>query len=182
MLPLTSPRNSGRSAGLVDISPPKVAYYFWLEHPRQDLWLAAIPVIVTAIVFNFTLHTLSPLYTTSYDNKHALFQVAVGSSITLLGFILTSVSVLVNLLRAPLGTVDRILDAKSKTSIGLSFIDCLWAIALLLITSVLGLLHDGGKEATLDWVEVLFFYAVVFTAIRFVRIAGILRLLLPVAS
>jgi hypothetical protein len=182
MRPLTSQSNSGQSIGMVEISPAQGAYYRWLDNPRQDIWLSGVLLVVLCIISHFTAQTNSPLGGASFDSKHTLFQVTVGSSVTLLGLILTSISVLVNLLRAPLGIVDRVLSTESKSRIAFSFIDCLWAIGLLLVASTLGLLHDGGQQATLDWVEIVFSYAAIFATLRFVRIVGLLRLLLPIAS
>lgn len=148
---------------------------YWLENPRVDIVL---------LVASFTIVMLiaavpAPLHFMQFENRHGLYQVSITASVTLLGLTMTSVSVLVNLIRAPLTTIAKVLKPEGKARLGVVFLSCMWAMAALLCASVLAFMHDG--DVPIKWVELAYVVAAGFAALRFVRIAAVLRLLISVA-
>lgn len=150
-------------------------YHSWLENSWQDF----VPALGALALFWLGP---APLAAVPFDSRHTLYQVSIVASVTLLGFTITSVSVLVNLIRTPVSAVDKILRAEGKARLGGTFLDCFWGVGALLCAAVIGFVHDGASDAdyTTRWVEALYLAAVVLAALRFIRIAGILRLLISV--
>ena len=80
------------------------------------------------------------------ESRRALYQILATASATMGGFTLTSVSILVNLLRTPLTTVDRLLPADDKRRVGSAFLAVLpWLLALF-VASLVCLLTDANVQ------------------------------------
>lgn len=56
----------------------------------------------------------------SAESRRVVYQLAAAAAATMGGFALTSISILVNLLRTPLSTIDRLLPAEDKARVGKS--------------------------------------------------------------
>jgi endonuclease V-like protein UPF0215 family len=69
--------------------------------------------MVRAVLTHWVVHT-SPLDFVPEDARHALYQTVMSASVTIAGFTLTSVSVLINLLRTPVAAIDTLLRPADK--------------------------------------------------------------------
>jgi hypothetical protein len=59
------------------------------------------------------------------ESRRVAFQLVAAAAATIGGFTLTSISILVNLLRTPLSTIDRLLPAEDKARMGEVFLGVL---------------------------------------------------------
>lgn len=169
------PTATETTGGLYNVSWLTLRFHSWLEHPWQDCFpMLCLALVLTRLPTPFTL--------IPFDTRHTLFQISIICSITLLGLTLTSVSVLINLLRAPMSMVDRVLTPQGKAKLGFVVLDFLWGSGALLCAAVVAFLHDGGptSDYAIKWVEVMYVLAVALTALKFLRITNLLKLLLSV--
>ncbi|HVR45191.1 MAG TPA: hypothetical protein VMT95_00915 [Candidatus Binatia bacterium] len=174
----TKPKADETTVGLYQESTITTCFDYWLENP----WTDTASAIIVFVVFLLVAVVPAPLTLIPYEIRHGLYQVAITASVTLLGLTMTSVSVLVNLIRAPLTSIDKVLKPEGKARLGVVFLSCMWAMLALLCASILAFAHDGERSGDIPvkWVELAFVVAAGFAAVRFVRIAAVLRLLITV--
>jgi hypothetical protein len=182
---LMQARRKAETTGLFNPTPAQRAGLHWVQTPRLDFLIVVGATGACAVLAHWAVHT-SPLDFVPEDARHALYQTVMSASVTIAGFTLTSVSVLINLLRTPVAAIDTLLRPADKRRIGIFFIDCFGPIALVIATAFVAFSLDSSKAPwAAQWVfalQTLFIGAIVFAVLRFARIVAILRLLLPVSS
>lgn len=165
--------------GLYQESIPEKISNYWLENP----WTETLVAVVTFTILMLIAAVPAPLASIPADTRHGLYQVSVTASVTLLGLTMTSVSVLVSLIRAPLTAIARVLKPEGKARLGSVFLSCMWAMLAMLCASVIAFTHDGTSvnNTPVKWVELIYVVIAAVAALRLVRIAAVLRLLISVA-
>jgi hypothetical protein len=165
--------------GVYNPPPARRLFNGWLEHRRVDYPIVIVLCgIASAVLYHFNHFPFTEIVD---SDRHTVYQVAIQVSATLGGFVLTSVSVLVNLLRTPLAAIDKVLPPEDKRVIGNAFIGCLPATAFVFFTALAGFIWDHSKDGSAV-IEGLFLFSCLLALLRYARIVGILKLLLPVAS
>jgi len=175
-----------KSTGLYNPSPFERGFNHWIDTSRLDFLLAIFPSIVAGVVFFFGIHS-TPFTWITYELRHELYKTTITISAAFIGFTLTSISVLVNLLRTPLSSLDKIISQEAKRRMGFCFLDCIPAALFVCIAGVAGFIFDGAPTQNAEvgdqpnlFVQVFFIASVMFSVLRFGRIVAILKLLLLV--
>lgn len=70
------------------------------------------------------------------------------------GFTLTSVSILVNLLRTPMTTVDRLLPAEDKRLVGAVFLSVLPTLLIVFVVALVAVMTDANLAVGYWWLQV----------------------------
>lgn len=95
---------------------------------------------------------------------------------------LCCVSILVNLLRTPLSTIDRLLPAEDKARIGSVFLGVLpWLVALL-VAALLVLMTDTNVPHGYWWLQLIAVGLLLATILSLARMVRVLRRLLSVSA
>lgn len=116
------------------------------------------------------------------DSRRVAFQIVAAGAATMGGFTLTSISILVNLLRTPLSAVDRLLPAEDKTRVGSVFLGVLpWLLALF-VAALLALTTDVNVREGYWWMQLLTVSLLVSTTLALARIVWVLKRLLSVSA
>ncbi|MGV0779159.1 hypothetical protein [Mycolicibacterium sp. XJ775] len=89
------------------------------------------------------------------------------------------VGVLVNLLRAPMTTVDKLLAANEKRRVGTAFISALPTLFALFVAAIVGLMTDANLDAGWWWLQAIIIGAAVASL---ARVVWILRRLLTLST
>lgn len=98
------------------------------------------------------------------------------------GFTLTSISILVNLLRTPLSTIDRLLPAEDKSRVGEVFLGVLpWLLGVFFAT-LLCLAIDVDMPQGYVWMQLVAVGLVVAAIMSLARVVWVLRRLLSVST
>ncbi|UOT06778.1 hypothetical protein MPY17_13980 [Rhodococcus opacus] len=168
-------------AAVVEFGRVRRLQIFWVRHRWVDVVVATVLVIGWLVV---AWRGCSPLALTRVPapQRQATYQIIATIAGTMGGFTLTSVSVLVNLLRTPMSTIDRLLPASDKRRVGDVVINVLPILGLSFGLAILGVLMDSSIPQGY-W----FFQAVVATAVltaflALARVVWVLRRLLTATT
>ncbi|MAU84040.1 MAG: hypothetical protein CME34_19650 [Gordonia sp.] len=113
----------------------------WVRHRWADL-LVALLIIAAWLLAGKQEWIPLGLEDVAPPQRQATYQVIATIAGTMAGFTLTSVSVLVNLLRTPMSTIDRLLPDSDKGRVGNAVIGVLPSLALLFASALCG--HTRG--------------------------------------
>jgi len=98
------------------------------------------------------------------------------------GFTLTSISILVNLLRTPLSTIDRLLPAEDKARVGEVFLGVLpWLLGVFIAAMTL-LAVDVNVPRGYAWMQFVAVGLTVAAIMSLARVVWVLRRLLSVSA
>lgn len=98
------------------------------------------------------------------------------------GLTLTSVSILVNLLRTPLSNLDNILPASDKRRVGAVFLAALLPLLLTFIASASTIAIEGDAIMGVWWVEAITLFLATTSVLAIARIVWVLRRLLDLTA
>lgn len=168
-------------APLVEFSRVQRLQIFWVRRRWVDLVASA--VLVAAWLFA-GWRGLIPLGLTQVcdPQRQATYQIIATIAGTMAGFTLTSVSVLVNLLRTPMSTIDRLLPATDKRRVGDVVVNVLPILGLSFGLAIFGLLTDSSTPQGHWWFQGTLAIAVVSGFLALSRVVWVLRRLLSATT
>lgn len=114
--------------------------------------------------------------------RQAFYQIIATISGTMGGFVLTSVSVLINLMRTPLREIDNLLPLEDKRRVGEVVVSALPSLGILFFLAITGLLLDTSAGRGHWWVQATVVTALVTSFLSVARIIWVLRRLLVATS
>ncbi|MHC9294978.1 hypothetical protein ACRCUN_21150 [Mycobacterium sp. LTG2003] len=153
----------------------------WVRHQWMD-WLLAL--IVVGVWLTFGKLGWLPLALTEIPDgaRRTAYQILATVSATMGGFTLTSISILVNLLRTPMTAVDRLLPAGDKQRVGAAFVSALPALFALFVAALVGLTTDANLQTGYWWLQAVIIAAALAAVASIARVVWILRRLLALSS
>lgn len=155
--------------------------YRWVQQPWLDLLLATGAVAVW-LLLGWRGWVPLALTEVQFDARRSVFQVVATLSGTMAGFTLTSVSVLVNLLKTPLGALDRLLPAAEKRSVGSVVLKVLPRLAFTLVAAMVALLVETSPTVGYWWLQAIVVGGVAASMFSLARVVWVLRRLLILST
>jgi len=155
--------------------------YAWVRNPAAD-WLLAIALPAIWATGSLVTGSSILLTETAPDVRRVVFQSLVALSGTFAGFVLTSVTILVNLLRTPVSSLDRLLSASDKRHIGEVLLSVLTRLALVFISALIALIIDSTCPRGVWWIEGPVIASLVAALSSIMRVIWVLRRLLAVTE
>lgn len=153
----------------------------WVRHQWTD-WLLALIVVGAWLTLGRAGWLPWALTEVPHDTRRTAYQILATVAATMGGFTLTSVSILVNLLRAPMTTVDKLLPADDKRRVGTAFVSVLPAQFTLFVVAIAGLMTDANLDTGYWWLQAAIVGAAVAAVASLARVVWILRRLLTLSS
>jgi hypothetical protein len=165
----------------VHLSHARRLQLFWVRHGWVDLGLAAALAMLWA---EAGARHWVPLILTyvSPDARRTVYQILGTVAATMGGFVLTSISMLINLLRTPLTGVDRLLPAKDKRTVGEVFISVLPRLLVAFALAIVAILTDVGVAHGYWPLQLATVTAAANALLAIARVAWVLRRLLALAN
>ena len=152
----------------------------WVGHRALDA-VAAIPILIWGYLgYREWMPTL--LTEVAPGARRAIFQSTLTVAGTMAGLTLTSVSILVNLLRTPLSNLDNILPASDKRRVGAVFLAALLPLLLTFIASASTIAIEGDAVMGVWWVEAITLFLATTSVLAIARIVWVLRRLLDLTA
>lgn len=164
----------GRPTGLRRLT------YTWVKHPATDVG-AALILISWLLVPVFT-ETRALVTDLEPATRQAVFQTLTTLSATLAGFVLTGVSILINLMRTPLSTLDKIMANDDKARVGTVFLAALRPLAATFAASLTAFLTDVDKATGNPITELVVFACLAASLSAIARVIWVMRRLLTVTN
>ena len=153
----------------------------WVLHPAWDLAAFLVPAawwfVDAVVVKSPVLLTLAPT-----DVRRALAQIAATVSGTLAGFVLTSVSILINLLRTPMSDLDKLIDADDKRRVGAVFLAVLPMLAIAFVSGLVAIARDSSALPGRPWIQLAVIGSLIAALSGIARIVWVMRRLLTVTN
>lgn len=153
----------------------------WVRHQWAD-WLLALAVVGGWLLLGRAGWLPWALTEVPHDARRTAYQILATVAATMGGFTLTSISILVNLLRAPMTTVDNLLPADDKRRVGAAFVTALPTLFALFIAALVGLTTDANVHNGYWWLQSIIMWAAFAAVASLARIVWILRRLLTLSS
>lgn len=162
--------------------------HFWIRHRWVDL---AVGVTLALVWFGAASQCWFPegqcvlpqaLSAVPPESRRVVYQLVAAAAATMGGFTLTSISILVNLLRTPLSTVDRLLPAADKSRVGEVFLSVLPWLLGLFIAALVCLAADVNVPHGYMWMQLVTMGLLVAAAMSLARVVWVLRRLLSVSA
>lgn len=164
------------------------AQLYWVTHRWVDVALGLLVVVVWYVVAaNCWLPQQycglpQALTAVPGEGRRLLYQILAAAAATMGGFTLTSVSILVNLLRTPMTAVDRLLPAGDKRRVGSVFLGVLpWLLALF-VASLICLATDANVAEGYELLQLATVGITVSAVLSLARVVWVLRRLLSVST
>ncbi len=153
----------------------------WVRHRWTDLPLVAV---LAAGWFLAGQRCWIPLILTEVpeDARRTLYQIVATIAATMGGFVLTSISILVNLLRTPLNTLDRLLPARDKRTVGTLFITVLPRLLLVFLSTVVAIMTDANVALGYWPLQLLTMAAATWSVLSIARVVWVLHRLLATST
>jgi hypothetical protein len=152
----------------------------WVRHRWLDQ-LVIVPIVIWLIL---GARGVTPLALTHVptDVRRALFQVAATLAGTMAGLTLTSVSILINLLRTPLGVIDRLLPAEDKRRVGSVFLSALPNLLLVVAAALSAIAAEANTAIGYWWLQSIVIWFVLASLSALARVVWVLRRLLDLSA
>lgn len=170
------------SAPLIQFSIYERAQHFWVKYVWMDLVIAAVVIGGWATAAALFCPVPYGLTAVPDDARRLLYQILATASATMGGFTLTSISILVNLLRTPMKTIDQLLPAADKRRVGSVFLNVLPWLLGLFITAVGAVLTDANVAQGYWWLQLAVIGMALAAACAIGRVVWVLRRLLVVTT
>ncbi|WP_326548745.1 hypothetical protein QGN32_11850 [Mycolicibacterium sp. ND9-15] len=153
----------------------------WVRHRWTDLLLVAM---LTGGWFLAGQRCWIPLILTEIpeDARRTLYQIIATIAATMGGFVLTSISILVNLLRTPLNTIDRLLPARDKRTVGTLFVQVLPRLLLVFLLTIVAIVTDANVAVGYWPLQLLTMAAAVWAMLSIARVVWVLHRLLTASA
>ncbi|MFV8049477.1 hypothetical protein [Mycobacterium sp. 48b] len=153
----------------------------WVRHQWAD-WLLALVVVGGWLTLGRTGWLPWALTEVPHETRRTAYQILATVAATMGGFTLTSVSILVNLLRAPMTTVDKLLPANDKRRVGTAFVSALPTLFVVFVAAIVGLMTDANLDTGYWWIQATIIGAAVAAVASLARVLWILRRLLTLST
>lgn len=153
----------------------------WVRHQWAD-WLAAFIIVGGWLALGRAGWLPWALTEVPHDTRRTAYQVVATVAATMGGFTLTSISILVNLLRTPMTTVDKLLPADDKRRVGTAFVSALPTLFILFAAALVGLTTDTNLDDGYWWIQAVIVGSAVAAVASLARVVWILRRLLTLSS
>lgn len=162
--------------------------HFWILHRWLDL---AVGVLAALMWYGVASRCWFPedqcrlpqaLTAVPPESRRVVFQLVAAAAATMGGFTLTSISILVNLLRTPLSTIDRLLPAADKSRVGEVFLGVLPWLLGLFIAALICLAVDVNMPHGYAWMQLATVVLLVAAVMSLGRVVWVLRRLLSVSA
>ena len=142
------------TAPLMPFTKRERLQHFWVRRRWLDLAVALLVVLAWAGASQWHWIPLA-LTQVPHDTRRVVYQVIVTVAATMGGFVVTSVSILVNLLRTPMTTIDRLLPPGDKRTVGSVFLSCLPRLLAVFAPGGTAMLTDANLDPGYSWMQVL---------------------------
>ncbi|MEN3220156.1 hypothetical protein PUR22_04835 [Mycolicibacterium porcinum] len=153
----------------------------WVRHQWAD-WSLAVIVVGGWLALGRAGWLPWVMTEIPHDARRTAYQILATVAATMGGFTLTSISILVNLLRAPMTTVDKLLPANDKRRVGTAFISALPTLFALFVAAIVGLMTDANVDTGYWWLQAIIIGAAVAAVASLARVVWILRRLLTLST
>jgi hypothetical protein len=179
---------NGSDTPLAPFPIRKRLQHFWIRHRWVDL---ALGILVVLVWFGAAAQCWFPedqcmlpeaLTAVPPESRRVVFQLIAAAAATMGGFTLTSISILVNLLRTPLSTIDRLLPAADKSRVGEVFLGVLPWLLGLFIAALICLAADVNMPQGYVWMQLTTVGLLVAAVMSLGRVVWVLRRLLSVSA
>lgn len=152
----------------------------WVRRPATDFVVAL--VIVLWLLVPLLSDTKALITYLPAGTRQAVFQTLTAVSATLAGFVLTSVSILINLMKTPLSTLDKIIPASDKARVGNVFLAALRPLVATFLAALAALFTDVQKQIGNPVTEFILFAMLVASLSGIARVVWVMRRLLTVTN
>lgn len=149
--------------------------YYWVHH----IWLDIVPAVAVIAVWSVLARQgVLPFGLTRVpaDARRALYQSLASIAATMGGVTLTSISLLLNLIRTPTGTVD--LPAADERRIGQAFLGVLPWQGALFAGALVAITTDAPRAHGYPWLQIVLLALAMAGLCSIGRVFWILRRLL----
>lgn len=153
----------------------------WVRHQWAD-WLLAVVVVGGWLALGRVDGLPWALTEVPHDARRTTYQILATVAATMGGLTLTSISILVNLLRTPMTTVDKLLPTDDKRRVGAAFVAALPTLFSLFVAALVGLTTDANLDTGYWWLQATIIGAAVAAVASLARVVWILRRLLALSS
>lgn len=156
--------------------------YAWVEHPILDI-VAAGGIAAGVTGLSAWQEWGQIIASADAGARRAVFQVVATTSGTMLGLTLTSLSILVGLIRSPVAQLEQVLPGNRTIRMARTFVSALLALGAVFMLAVWAILNntkDGTPGSTL--VQAMILAALVLAALRIYRVVWILWKMLQITS
>ena len=154
--------------------------YAWVKNPWSDF--GAVIVLVPWLLLPLFTDVRAVITDLAPATRQAVFQTLTTMSATLGGFVLTSVSILINLMRTPLSTLDKVISTDDKVRVGSVFLAALRPLAATFVASLVALLTDVDKAIGNPLTETVVFAMLVASLSGIARVVWVMRRLLTITN
>lgn len=151
---------------------------YWVAHPRADL-LFVVPIVVWLLAAQYSHHKLV-VVSLAPEVRRSLLVTLIGTSGTVAGLMLASVSILISLVQTPLSNLDRLFSDKQRRGVGETILGGMPTLAALFSLSILASVTDGRPKQGSWPIEALVVLALAASVSHFARVVWIIRKLLTV--
>lgn len=166
---------------VIRFGPRERLQHNWVRHQWAD-WLLALILVGGWLAAGRAGWLPWALTEIPHDTRRTVYQILATVAATMGGFTLASISILVNLLRAPMTTVDKLLPADDKRRVGTAFVSALPTLFTLFVAALIGLTTDASLGAGYWWLQATIVGAGVAAVASLARVVWILRRLLTLSS
>lgn len=162
--------------------------HFWIRHRWVDLLAGALVAVVWYAVAaqcwfpQEQCRVPQALTAVPSESRRVVYQLVAAAAATMGGFTLTSISILVNLLRTPLSTIDRLLPAEDKARVGEVFLGVLPWLLGVFIAAMTCLAVDVNVPRGYAWMQLVTVGLTVAAIMSLARVVWVLRRLLSVSA
>jgi hypothetical protein len=154
---------------------------FWVRHPSMDAAIALSVLIAWALSATLGGWPLA-LTGVPSDARRTTYQVIATVAATMGGFTLTSISILVNLLRTPMTTLDRLLPVDDKRRVGGVFLAVLpWLLGLFAL-ALASVLTDSNVMGGYWLLQIVVVGTAIAATSSIGRVVWVLRRLLAIST
>lgn len=160
--------------------------YGWVQRPRLDYWIGAILAALwlagTTLASAAGASTPNLITGVAPGIRQAFYQVVLGMTVALAGFALTSVSILINLIRTPISALDEALTNTEKGNVGTTILATLPTVGVTFAAAMCGLFSDATKRHGASWIEYLTIVGLTGVGAAVCRTVWVLRRLVVVTA
>lgn len=160
--------------------PCKKAQLMWARGVLWDYIFGAVVVLVWAVT---TYLTDLPVLLTGVDSgvRRPVFQTIATVAGAMGGLTFTSVSIMINLIKTPLSTLDRLTPPEDKRRVGDVFLAVLPKLFLTFTFALATLSTDTGTSPGMFWLQALTVGFALASLSGLARVIWILKRLLKLA-
>ncbi|WP_458316553.1 hypothetical protein [Mycolicibacterium brisbanense] len=155
--------------------------HYWVHH----IWLDIVPALaVVALWMVLAVHGCVPRGLTEVpaDTRRALYQSLATIAATMGGVTLTSISLLLSLIRTPRNGVDRLLPVVDERRIVTAFLGVLPWQGALFVGSLVAITMDATRTPGYPWLQTALLALAMAGLCSIGRVFWILRRLLAAAA